>query len=220
MQKVIQLEKHFNKVRCKGLGALILTQGDQPALVVEADEELLSNLIAEVRGDSLVLGLEEDWFTQLGKIFSSIFSKADHKITYYLTVTDLNHINISGKIDLNCNSLITDNLNLKISGLGNLNFDHLECKTLDVRISGRGEFSASGHVDHQSIRISGSGKYKAPQLACTSAEIIISGQGDATLRVEESLDITISGMGEVNYYGQPKIRQTITGMGKSKRLND
>jgi hypothetical protein len=220
MQKEFQLLKPFSKVRCKDVGTLILTQGEVPALTIDADEGLFEKLMVEVHGDSLVLGLDESWQNQIEMIFSSMFFKDDRKVTYYLTVPDLRQVSISGKIDLNCDSFTSDDFKLNVSGLGKLNFGHLECRTLEVTISGRGEFYAAGHADHQSIRISGSGEYQAPNLASQSGRIVISGQGNATLRVDDSLEIIISGMGQVNYYGQPKLRQVISGMGKSKRLSN
>lgn len=220
MQKEIQLTEHFNKIRCKDFGQLILTQGDRPSLVIEADEELLSELIAEVRGDSLVLGIEKDWFGGLGKVVSSFINGTERDVTYRLTVADVDQIIISGKINLECSSFQTQDLVLKVSGLGNLNFAHLDCDSLDVVISGRGEFTAAGRAAHQKVRISGSGEIQTPKLASQSMRIVISGQGNATVRVEDSLDITISGLGQVDYYGHPKLRQTISGLGKSKRLND
>lgn len=220
MQKEINLTADFTKVKCTDFGTLILTQGDQPSLIIDADQELLAALVAEVRGDTLVIGLDEDWFSRIGKVISSVFNSTDHQVTYYLTVKDLDSINISGKINLTCESFMSENLALKISGYGDLTFNHLDCDTLEVIISGRGEFSAAGRADQQRIRISGSGDYETPNLACQSMRIVISGQGYATVRVEESLEITISGLGQVNYYGHPKLRQVISGFGKSKRLND
>ena len=118
MQKEIQLQKPFSKVTCKDIGTLILIQGDQVSLLADADEELLSQLVAEVRGDTLVLGLEDDWFGQMEKVFLSIFNNTDRKVIYQLTVPDLNQISISGKMDLACESFRTDALKLKVSGLG------------------------------------------------------------------------------------------------------
>lgn len=210
----------FSKIRFKDFGKLILTQGDQESLDIEADEALLPELTAEVRDDTLFLGIEEDWFNRIGKVISSIFNGSEQKVIYYLTVVDLEKVSISGKCTLKCDSLGTDHLKLHISGLGDLSFTHLDCNALDVSISGRGEFSAAGRADQQNLRISGSGEYRAPDLTSGSTRIVISGQGNATVRVQESLDITISGLGQVNYYGRPKLRQVISGMGKSKRLNE
>jgi hypothetical protein len=220
MQKIIQLTENFSKVNCKDIGTLILTQGNQPSLTIEADEDILAELTAEVRGDTLVLGLDHDWITQIGKVVSSLVNNTHRKVTYHLTVVDLEKISISGKINLSCERFKTDKITLKVSGLGDLDFTELDCDSLDVIISGRGEFRAAGRADQQYARISGSGEYETPHLAGQTMRIIISGQGYATIRVEESLDITISGMGQVNYYGRPKLRQVISGLGKSKRLND
>lgn len=220
MQKEFPLEKPFSKVRCKDIGTLILTQGTQPSLVVEADEELFSELTAEIVGDSLVLGLDDDWISRIGKVFSSILNQTERRVVYHLTVADVDQVSISGKVNLACAAFAAENLVLKVSGLGKLDFSHLDCTTLEVVISGRGEFSAAGRADRQTIKISGSGEYDAAHLSSQSARVVISGQGNAALRVAESLDITISGVGQVNYIGRPKVRQVISGVGKSKRLND
>ena len=210
----------FDKINFKDFGTLILTQGEQEALTIEADEDLIDELISEVRDGALYLGVKDDWLSRFGKLVSSVFSNSNHKVTYYLTFVSLHKLNASGKCNLKCASLKTDELKINISGYGNLTIDELEADTLKVNISGRGDLKAAGTVDSQAIAISGSGDYETPQLSSRSAKIAISGQGDATLRVEEDLSITISGVGHVNYYGQPKLRQVISGLGKSKRLND
>lgn len=219
MRKESRSIEKFSKIEFKDFGTLVLTQADQVSLEIEADEELLPELTAEVRGDTLHLGINDDWVNRIGKVISSIFNGSNQKVTYYLSFVDLEKISISGKCNLKCDSLAADALELNVSGLGNLAFSHIDCHSLDVRISGRGEFSAAGRAEQQHIRISGSGEYRAPDLASQSIRIVISGQGNATVRVQESLDITISGLGQVNYYGRPKLRQVISGMGKSKRLN-
>lgn len=220
MEKEIRSIQPFTKINFKDFGELILIQGDQVALTIEADEDLLPDLISEVHNGTLSLGLKNDWFERFGKMIASIFSSTDKKVTYTLTCVDLEKINISGKCTLNCETLKSDDLQLRISGLGNLTFGSLECDTLKLRISGHSDFTASGSVNKQDIQISGSGNIQTPNMACKSSKIAISGKGDATVRVEDSLDITISGIGHVNYYGQPSLRQVISGIGRSNKLND
>lgn len=220
MKKETRTVENFDKINFKDFGSLILIQGDQESLTIEANEELHPELIAEVHDKTLVLGFGDDWLTRIGKLISRTFSNNEYKVTYTLTFIDLKKISISGKCDLTCETLSTDDLKLTVSGMGDIAFSHLDCNVLDVSISGRGEFSAAGRADQQKIRISGSGEYQAPDLASKSLKIAISGQGNANVRVEENLDITISGLGQVNYYGRPKLRQVISGLGKSKRLNE
>lgn len=220
MRKDIQITEKFSKINCRDYGKLYLTQGDTTSLAVEAEQEILSELIAEVRGDTLVLGLDSDWFGGFGKVLKSMFDGTDRKVTYYLTVADIDKLSISGNINLECEQFKSEDLAFRVSGLGHLTFTHLECEALEVVISGRGEFTAAGRANHQSVRISGSAEYETPNLTSQSMRIVISGQGNATVRVSENLDINISGMGQVNYYGHPKLRQVISGLGKSKKLND
>lgn len=220
MKKEIHPLEDFKKIRFKDFGTLILTQGDQASLTVEAEENLFPELITKVSGDTLILGLNDDWLYRIGKIISSIFDKEQYQITYYLTCVDLESIGVSGNCALECASFETDSLGLHVSGYGDLSFGHLACDSLDIHISGRGQFEGAGRADDQKIYISGSGDYKAADLASQKTEIFISGQGDADIRVEEELNIKISGVGQVNYYGRPKLRQTISGIGKSKRLGD
>lgn len=210
----------FDKINFKDFGTLILTQGEQESLTIEADEDLIDDLISEVRNGTLHLGLEDDWVSRVGKLVSSVFSSAIGNVTYYLTFVSLEKISASGKCNLKCESLKADSLKVNVSGYGNLNIGQLETDTLKVNISGRGDFRAAGTVERQEINISGSGDFETSELSSQSTRIAISGQGDATVRAAEKLDITISGVGHVNYYGQPKIRQTISGLGKSKRLGD
>ena len=210
----------FNKISFRDFGTLILTQGEREFLTIDADQDILSELVSEVRGETLVLGVDEDWINRIGKVISSVISNEEHKVTYHLTFVDLSQIKINGKCTLKCDSITAKDLDLKVSGLGNMVIKEMDCDSLETNVSGRGDIIISGRAGHQKIRISGSADYNAPDLESSSARIIISGQGNATVRVQDDLDITISGLGQVNYYGQPKIHQVISGFGKSKRLNE
>lgn len=218
MEKEIRSIEPFTKINFKDFGTLILTQGENPSLTIEADEAILSELRTEVVGDTLTLGLDEDWINRIGKLISSIFSTSDHKITYWLTVVNLDAISISGKCHLQCESLTTDELELKVLGLSDMVFKQLECNQLRLNISGRGDFIAAGRADRQELRISGSGEIQASDFSTKSTRIMISGQGNANVRVSEELDITISGLGQVHYYGQPRLHQVISGLGKSFKV--
>jgi len=162
MRKEIEIKENFTKISCRDFGHLHLSQGETTSLVIEADQELLSEIIAEVRGDTLELGLDSDWFGGFSKVIKSVFDGTDRKVTYHLTVADIDKVSISGKINLDCEQFASENLTVRVSGLGYITFSHLECDSLEVIISGRGEFTAAGRANHQSIRISGSGDTKHP----------------------------------------------------------
>ena len=217
--KTVQVE-NFDQIAFKDFGKLILKQGDHESLTIDAEEDIIDDLKAEVSQGTLKLGIDDSWVGRLGKAFTAIFSSPGPHLIYTLTFKDLNGIDITGKCDLECESLKTDQLKLKISGLGNIAISNLACDALALNISGRGDFTAAGTAPQCKLRITGSAEVNAPNLISQSMNISISGQGNATVHVEKDLDITISGLGQVNYYGQPNLRQVISGLGRSKRLND
>ncbi len=209
----------FDTVNFKDFGTLILLQGEEVGLTIEADEDLLPELMSDVERGRLTLGLKGDFFDRFGRVISNWFSRKDRHVVYTLTCVDLGKINISGQCKLDCAHLNSQDLHINVSGMGQLMFGDLQCKKLQVKISGRGVFTASGSADDQVIKISGSGDYNASALKSKSTRIVISGHGDVTVNAAEVLDMTISGMGKVNYYGRPKIRQIVSGVGKAKRLS-
>jgi hypothetical protein len=140
MKKEIRPVENFSKVHFKDFGTLTLRQGEQEALTIEAEEQLLAELTSEVRNGTLILGIGEDWWDRIGKMISSVFSGEQHQVRYHLTVKNIEELSISGNCQLDCDSLVSEDLSIHVSGLGDLAFKHLECSHLDVRISGRGEF--------------------------------------------------------------------------------
>jgi hypothetical protein len=210
--------KPFTKVHFKDFGTLILSQGEQEALTIEGDEDLLKEITSEVQQEVLTLGLDQDWFNRVGQLISSLFS-SDKKITYRLTCANLDQIKIAGKCHLQCEALKSDQLEIKVAGLADIAFKQLDCNLLNVKISGRGDFSAAGRADRQEYRISGSGEVQALELKSRSSSVSISGQGNVNIHVEENLDLTISGLGQVRYRGQPQLHQVISGLGRSEKVD-
>ncbi len=69
MEKETRIIQSFDKIRFKDFGNLILTQGDQESLTIEADAELMAELISEVRDDTLVLALTMIGSSELARCF-------------------------------------------------------------------------------------------------------------------------------------------------------
>ncbi len=219
MKQEIRTIEPFKRIKFKDVGRLVLSQGADLSLTIEADEAMLPEIVSEVQNETLILGIKEDWITRVGKMVSSFFNSTEYQVTYYVSFVELEAISISGKCTMECDHLSTEKFKLNVSGLGKMAIQALDCDALDVGISGRGEFSAAGRADHQAIRISGSGEYDAPSLASQTTRVVISGQGNAEINVQESLDITISGFGQVNYHGRPQLQQVISGLGKSRKVD-
>jgi hypothetical protein len=206
---------NFNQVVLQDIGHLIITQGENEALTVDADQDLLAKIITEVRNGKLYLSLGKDWLDRLTSL-ATLFE--NRKIKYYLTLKTITGVQIAGKGSLEATSLKADNLELKIDGMGEAQIGTLTCQRLDVHIGGTGKVTASGQATEQAVWIAGMGEYRAPKLEGKKIELRISGQGNATIWAQESLDVFITGIGRVEYYGSPRINQSIQGMGSIKQI--
>lgn len=205
----------FDQIELRYAGDVHLTQGDTPALRIEADQELLANIKSEVKGGTLYLGLSGDWLERIKQGFQAL---GKGSIKYYVTLKDLRAVKISGYGKLIAPELQASQLELTLSGYGQLELGSLQADNLQINISGRGEFSGKGKVDQLSVRISGSGEYQAKALQTRDAKVRISGHGSVNIAVSDNLDVTISGYGNVHYLGSPSITQTISGGGRVKKL--
>ena len=197
----------FQKVHLSGTGNLIITQGEKESLVIEADDNVIPLIEAEVLRGRLTISLKRGY---------NLIPTSTLK--FYLTVKDLNEISLSGAGDINCDSFNTEEMEFKISGAGDIDFN-INARKVEITSSGAGNLTLSGQVDVQEVNISGVGKYDGAGLESKRCEITVAGVGSATVNVSEELDVDISGVGSVNYIGAPHVEQDISGLGDDKSID-
>lgn len=197
----------FDEIQFTGTGNLIIEQGDEESLTIEADDNIIGLIETKVRGDVLHIGYKR-----------GVNIIPTGTIKFYLTVEDLDRIDLSGVGDIDCDGFETDDLEFNISGSGDIKFN-IEAKNIEIDVSGLGDISLSGKVGSHKIQINGSGNYDAEELESKNCEIDISGLGSATVNVSDSLGIEINGAGNVYYKGSPDISQDISGLGRIKSLD-
>jgi len=196
----------FHKIHLSGIGNLIITQGEEESLMIEADDNIMPIIEADVLGDELNIGFKRGYtFTPSATV------------KFYLTVVDLDEISLSGAGNIDCEDFRTEVLQFDVSGAGDLDFD-LDAERVEVVVSGAGNIILSGKVDSQEIEINGAGKYDGEDLESRQCEIRVSGAGSATVDVSELLDVEINGVGNVYYTGNPSVTQDISGLGKIRSL--
>jgi hypothetical protein len=200
----------FTKVELAGIGELEVTLGDQEALTITAEDNLLPLITTEVIGNTLKIGIVE------GKMPSPT-----HPISYDLTVRSLDAIAIPGLGNVHVPVLKADRLQVDIPGAGNLVIDDLQADSLRVNQPGAGSLKiGGGQVPDVEITIPGAGNFEAPDLQTARAVVTIPGLGSATLRVSDTLTATIPGAGSVRYYGNPTVSKNISGLGQVEKLGD
>ena len=197
----------FDEIQFSGIGNLIIEQGDEEALVIEADDNIIGLIETEVRGDELHIGFRR-----------GVNIIPTSKVKFYLTVKDLDRIDLSGLGDIDCGEFETDDLEFHISGSGDIDFE-IVAESVETHVSGLGDINLSGKVESHKVQISGSGKYDAEELESKDCEVEVSGLGSATVNVSGDLEIDINGVGNVYYTGNPHISQHISGLGRIKSLD-
>lgn len=196
----------FTGVSLTGFGTVTVTQGGRTALTIEAAEDVMPRVTAEVKDGVLVLGLKKGgWLQGLRQKKLSV--------RFGVTMERVKELSLGGYGRIDAPRIDTDALSLVVSGAGAIEVADLNARSLSVLLSGAGSCEVAGRVTSQTIRLSGAGNYTAPDLECTTASAVVSGVGDVTIHVRETLDAKVSGVGSVRYHGGPTVRQRVTGVG-------
>ena len=214
-------------VKLATLGKLYIELGQEEKLVIKAEDNLLEYLETDVRNGVLIIDTRKN-----------INIRPRKKVSYYLTVKELESIKISSSGDIEAPDLKTNRLKFSVSSSGDLRTGNLDVKSLDVSISSSGDIfiprlqaniidvniTSSGDLDidrgsveKQDVSISSSGDYQARSLESREARVHISSSGDAYVRVEDYLYVRISSSGSVYYSGNPRLDQNTSSSGRVKK---
>lgn len=203
----------FDEVVLRGFGNATIIQGDDEGLTIEADEEILSRLASDVRGNKLVLGLNLEWWEWLTCWFNWVFM-SDKEVRYTIRLRDFAGARISGSGKIRADDLHSSTCRFRISGAGEVVIHQLTADAVETHISGSGNIRIAGRAQTQQIRISGPGSVQNSELETLDTDIYISGSGKASVNATRNLEVGISGSGSVFYRGRPQIRKSISGAGR------
>jgi hypothetical protein len=199
----------FRAIEVSYPAEVLVKQGAQESLKIEAEDNLLPNLKTEVRNGTLRIFYRREG----GK---HVNATKTPRIT--VTVKDLKDVEFNSAGELVVQKLKSDRLDISLSGAGNLELEEIQTPALSVSLSGAGSATASGLADELQLDISGFGDFKGSDLHSKEARVEISGAGSATVWVEDQLSAQISGAGSVGYYGSPTVDRQISGVGNVNAL--
>ncbi len=193
----------FNKIQINTFGEFIIEQGDQESLSIEAPRDYMRYVTTEVQNGVLVIDMRRGF---LGTPIQ--------RVTYTLTVKDLNEVSISGAAAVKIFTLDTEQMDVNLTGAGSVEIDQLTARDLNVNLTSAGAIVVAGAVDKQKITISGVGSYEAGDLRSNSTSILLTGAGSAVVWAEQELSVNVTGVGSVSYFGDnPQVSQNVSGLG-------
>jgi len=183
----------FTKLEIGGASKVYLMQGDQEKLVIEADDDEISEIITEVNGNKLKISTKSGW----GRSF--------HEMTIYLTFKDLEYIDFSGAVEVvSENALSFNDLAMDISGAADLNLE-FTADRFEAEFSGASEVDFRGSCKSGYIELSGASDFDASEMEFVDLTVEVSGASDARVWASGTLNIDASGASSIRYKGSPKI---------------
>ncbi len=208
----------FDRVAVRDFGRLVITQGEDESLIIEADADLISKVRADVSEGQLTLGVETGWVDKLSHAIAATLIRKP--VTYTLVVKELKGLDIVGGALVEAADISAEELSIRVSGAGSIKFRSLEAQSLKIELRGTGKIEVDGRAQEQQVILSGAGVYQASDLETAKTSVSLTGAGSATVRATETLDVIHRGLGKVGYYGSPTITKNVTGLGSVNPLGE
>jgi hypothetical protein len=176
---------------------VVIRQGNEISLELEADDNLHDVIITEVVDNTLKIDTRKN------------IRKAKSK-KVFLVYEDLNRIRISSSGDVTSeNTLQTDRLDIDLSSAGDLNLE-VEAEKISCDISSAGDARLSGSTEILVASLSSAGDLHAYELRAKKAEVSCSSAGDARIYASEEFNLRSSSAGSIYYKGEGRVSNSHT----------
>ena len=210
----------FEAVALSGAMDLVVRQGAQQSVQVQADDNLLPLLETVVEpgrnGSTLkVRWKREGVFSGWGSGSNGIQTRS--KVLITVVVPKLSALAVAGSGDVRLETFNTPSLQLSMSGSGDARLNDLTTEELGVRISGSGDVSGKGSATRVKISIAGSGDVRLIEMRADDVSVSIAGSGDAAVFAQKALSVSIAGSGDVTYAGDAQVKSSVAGSGRVRR---
>lgn len=195
----------FNAVAVSSGMNLYLRQGDTEYCKLETDDNIISQIVTEVKNEKLVI----EYKNFLGGISTR------KPVNVYVTVKNLNEVSASSGSRVESELINSNSLEINMGSGSNGEFI-VSTRSLDVGLSSGSQLEVSGETQSQNVDLSSGVTYNAEDLTSMNAELDVSSGAQAKIMVSDSLDVDISSGGSVEYSGSPQVTSNISSGGSLK----
>lgn len=223
----------FTSINVRNGWDVILTQGEKHSMLIEADENIIPELVTEVENGVL-------------NIYSKSSTRNTKRQRIHLTVKSLTKIKASGGADVSARTTIkADKFAVNLSGGSDLEQFTLNAHSFTGRFSGGSDatitftsiqdisinavggsdvdlkgitgencqinmkggsdISLDGTINKLVVTAAGASDIDAYDLIVKDAILDLSGSSDVDIRVERTLDLNLNGGSDLSVKGHPKI---------------
>lgn len=198
--------KQFNGVRLKISAEVILEQGNEQVVKVEAQDNVFKVLKFKVVNDVLEIDNSECIGTNAG-------------INIRITMPEVKKMIVLGSGSIETEGRIaSEHLELAINGSGTIRGD-VDARSVYAGIKGSGEIILKGQTSQQTIKVMGSGSFKANDFAAVQTEAEVNGSGEIYVYTIEKLKAVVNGSGLIRYRGSPELKTEVNGSGEVSKID-
>jgi hypothetical protein len=197
----------FKNISFNISGDLMLKQGSNFSVKIEAEPADLEEIVTIVEDQTLVIKTKPGWHNL-------------KNVKVYVTMPVVEGLAVAGSGNINANEPInTGNINLSVAGSGNINLENLVAEQTESSIAGSGNINIKGTSGKSlQVSIAGSGDINCEAFESKDVNVSIAGSGSAKVFANENLSTSIVGSGDVYYKGRPLVNANSTGSGSTKPL--
>lgn len=199
----------YDKVSGKSSIDIILVEGKEGTITVEAESNIMEYIEVEVKGNKLEIGLKD------GTNYST---RKGIKVT--VNVESINGLSMAGSGDITSKmKLKSRNMDISVAGSGDITAE-VESENLQVNIAGSGDVKLNGRAEYLDANVAGSGDIDALNLKANNVDASIAGSGDVSVYCTGGeLKASIVGSGDLRYKGTTSsVKKSVMGSGDITKI--
>ncbi len=195
----------FTELEVSGSFDVLIRQGPNYEIVAESED--FDEIDLDFDDDELSISWDGSWL-----------SRSSGNTKLYITVRDINSIDIGGAVQMNgANTLNSSSLELSSSGASHLDIRVSVSGIVEASCSGASQITLTGNCGTLDADISGSSDLNASDMVCAVAKVNASGASDASINASQSANIESSGASDVTVRGEAEIISETSGASSVRR---
>jgi hypothetical protein len=177
--------RSFHGVELAGIGTVVIKQGEENSVRVEADDNVIGEVSTDVEHGVLNIGMKID-------------RHHDLTVKVYVTTRDLDLVRLSGAGEIeSAEDLKLEDLKCSLTGAGSISLKG-SCRNLEVNVTGVGSVSNGGLVS-ETCRASVTGVGSAEVNVTRELDASVSGVGKISYEGNpRDVKKSVSGLGSVD----------------------
>jgi len=177
----------FQGVTLNTRALVVIRQGAQDSVLVEADGQVAPLISTRVENDTLVVK-DLRAYTSAARVI--------------VTARDLRSLGAGGSVAVLAEGLSLPALSLTLGGSSNLILRAVAVRKLDLALGGSSAVKADGQVDDLSAALGGSSALHASALGARTVSLTAGGSAQAVVWALRSMSAAVGGSSSVGYYSE------------------